>query len=140
MNFCQFLDFFGFIPLAFCSRNYCSKLNHDMMANIWEKSHFNFGGKFEFGLKLSYHNCTIKNQYHSLVEVSCFSNGIQSGQNSSLILRPEMLKITKEMPGNVFILIWCFLTSAVRILQALIWFPFSSESLYVVRPIYVIYT
>ena len=41
-NVKQFIFYFlAFIPLDFLSRNY-------LMANMWEKSHFNFGGKFEF--------------------------------------------------------------------------------------------
>ena len=32
-----FFYFFGFIPLDFCSKNYCSSINHHVMAIIWEK-------------------------------------------------------------------------------------------------------
>ena len=44
----NFLFFGAFMWLVFLSRHCWSSLDHDLKTGIRKKSHFNFGGKFEF--------------------------------------------------------------------------------------------
>ena len=52
----NFLTFGDFVALVFLSEIYWIYLNHHLIWLIFEKSHFNFGEKFEFRSELSYYS------------------------------------------------------------------------------------
>ena len=54
----------GFLPIFYPEARW-SSLDHDLMASIWKKSHFNFGRKFEFRLPILI--CFTKNTQHSIM-------------------------------------------------------------------------
>ena len=82
VNLMPILDFFGIIPIAFCSRNFWSQINHHLMANIWGKAISILEGNLNLGR--SYLITTVINQMKKVIIYLWFRR-CQSGNTAQVI-------------------------------------------------------